>query len=94
MQPARSDDLIGKQSPQLVEADVLVPRIHALLRDVLAEWMAKVPVIMQQGRGDDDRWLTRLPGEGRALQRMLKLRHILAVMAMAVLAVGGEDIVE
>jgi hypothetical protein len=49
---------------------------------------------MQQGRGDDDRWLTRLPGEGRALQRMLKLRHILAVMAMAVLAVGGEDIVE
>jgi hypothetical protein len=68
--------------------------IHAMICDVFSELMTKVTVVVQQRGSDNDRRLARLVSEGRALQSVLQLCHVLAVVAMAMFAIGGEDIVE
>jgi hypothetical protein len=56
---------------QQVRADVLVPRVHAMFGNVLAELMAKVSVVVQQCCRDHDRRLVGLLRKRRALQSVL-----------------------
>jgi hypothetical protein len=89
------NNFIREQPLQLAVANVFVTRIDAVLRGVLAELVAnKVPVVMQQRRSHDEQAFPCLLREGGALQRMLKLSHVLAVVTMAVFAIGSEDFVE
>ena len=88
------NDFIREQPLQLAVANVFVSRIDAVLCGVLAKLVAKVPVVMQQRRSHDERSFPSLLREGGALQRVLKLSHVLAVVTMAVFAIGSEDFVE
>jgi hypothetical protein len=53
-----------------------------------------VPVVMQQRRSHDERSFPSLLRKGGVLQGVLKLSHVLAVVTMAVFAIGREDFVE
>ena len=75
-------------------ADVLMPGIHAVTRDLFTKLMTKVTVVVQKRGYDDDRRLASLLGEGRALQCVLELCHVLSVMAMALFTIGSQDVVE
>jgi hypothetical protein len=73
---------------QLVSPHTLVPRVDTVIRDILAEIMQQMPVVMQEARHDDLRSFSSLLGEGRALQGMLKFCDVLSVAAMPL---GFED---
>jgi hypothetical protein len=65
-----------------------VPRVNTLIRNILAEIMQEMPVIMQEARYDDLRSFPCLLSEGGALQGMLKFCNILSVAPMPL---GFED---
>ena len=94
VQPRRGHDLLDEQAPQQVCADVLVPRVHALVGDVLPEIVAKMAVVVHQAGGDDDGRFSRRPGKRGALQGVLQFGNRFTVLAMATLTLDRDKIVE
>ena len=56
--------------------------------------VAKMTVVMQQRRRHDHRRLIGLKRKGCTLQGMLQLRHVFAVLTMAVIAIRFHHIIE
>ncbi len=68
-----------------------MPRVDTMIRDILAEIMEEMSVVMEEARYDNLRSLPRLLGEGGALQGMLKFCDVLSVAAMPLGFKDSED---
>ena len=68
-----------------------MPRVDTMIRDILAEIMEEMSVVMEEARHDNLRSFPRLLGEGGALQGMLKFCDVLSVAAMPLGFKDSED---
>lgn len=93
MQTHRLDDFRSEESGKLVRADILMQGIHTTCRDVFAEFVTEMPVIVKQTSRDDVWCFPRAFGESGALQCVLQFRHSLPIHFVATLAKDQKNII-
>ena len=83
-----------KQLSQAIGTKSFMMGIHTLIRDILAQIMHQMAIIVEQAGGDNGRAFAILAGKSGALESVLRFSHVFAILLVAAVMEQCKDLTD